>query len=141
MKGMQDCAIIQQFSNTVKVLKGLAHEEKEDSIAGAMTEAHLELTAMAKQLRTPEATIIKENAAAAFASLCKHVSGAIDARISELEGEAESCRSVALALADIPDEKLVRRFDKYARAIQGSTLRQLQILKELRSLQDSPSTT
>jgi len=141
MKDMQDCTIIKQFERTAEVLKQMAEEEKDASIAGAMTEAHMELTGLARRLRTPGATVIKENAADTYGIICRHVVAAIDATLAKLEEQVDSVREIEEILAEIPDEKLVRRFDRYVRTTQGAVLRQLQILKELRSLEDAPTPT
>ncbi len=58
--------------------------------------------------------------------------------LDELAGrrkeEITARRRYAEELAEIPDEKLVRRFDKYRSAIENSILRRIEILKGLKEL-------
>ena len=135
IENMSDSAIIRRYDDCAKVLKALAKEECCEAAAAGMTEACLEFAALAHRLRTPGAEILRDRAAATLKTLCLHVVKAIDVSIASLEARSESERQVEEALGDLPDEKLVRRFDRYARATQGAVLRHLQILKELRSLQ------
>ena len=140
VENMADSAVVRRYKDCGKLLKSLVKVESCEAAAAGMTEAYLEFVGLERHLRTPGAEILKERAAASLRTICLHVVKAIDSGITSLEARSESMRQVEEALADLPDERLVRRFDRYSRTTQGAVLRHLQILKELRSLQTETPT-
>ena len=139
IENMSDSAVIRRYEDCAEILKALVKEEGCEAAASGMTEACLEFGPLARRMRTPGAEILKDRAADTLKILCLHVVKGIDVSIASLEARSASELQVEEALVDIPDEKLVRRFDRYARATQGAVLRHLQILKELRSLHEPPA--
>ncbi len=58
----------------------------------------------------------------------------LDTLASRRTQEAEARKRLEEELAALPDEKLIRRFDRYRQAIEKSMLRRIDILKGLRDL-------
>lgn len=58
----------------------------------------------------------------------------LDVLEEKLVGDEEERQTCQRSIAELPDDALVRRIDRYRRAVEGSMLRRLEILKSMRDL-------
>jgi hypothetical protein len=126
--------IIALFTNAAKILKKNCQTEPNESISEAMLRVSLELRQAAERMKTPGAIVQKENAADRLKGLCEHVLKKYDQAIGELQEKQAAEHRLEEAIRQLPDANLTRRYDRYCNAIQKAVLRDLQILKEIRSM-------
>jgi hypothetical protein len=131
---MSDTNIINMFSDSAKFLKEMAHGEKSEPLKKAMTKGFLDLGELSNLMKPQDVTIRKDLAAIEYAKPYQDIVDAAKKEIEHLTSDIDAKKKVESALSSVPDEKIVRRYDRYNKAIQGSVLRQLQILKEVREI-------